>query len=156
MASKKTKEKVGFKDLVTFAKAGWTPEETNALLDRLEAMGDPLDNNNSDDSDEGEDDDSNDDVDDSDDNNSDDDNTNDNNSDDDSKEDDDEDDDEDSDDVQSNLDKIKNIGLEIENKRLKKELEKLKAKNRSKDVSGQSTDNKSAQEKFTDALQSCF
>lgn len=145
MASKKTKEKVGFKDLVTFAKAGWTPEETNALLDRLEAMGDPLDNN-SDDSDEGEDDDSNDDADDSDDNNS----------DDDSKEDDDEDDDEDSDDVQSNLDKMKNIGLEIENKRLKKELEKLKAKNRSKDVSGQSTDNKSAQEKFTDALQSCF
>lgn len=155
MASKKTKEKIGFKDLVTFAKAGWTPEETNAILDRLEAMGDPLDNN-SDDSDEGDEDETDDDADDSDDDNSDDDDTDDNNSDDDHKKDDDEDDDEDSDDVQKNLDKMKTLGLEVENKRLKKELEKLKAKNRSKDVSGKSTDNKSAQDKFTDALQSCF
>ena len=43
MAGRKSKEKIGFKDLVTFAKAGWTPEETNALLDRLDAMGDPND-----------------------------------------------------------------------------------------------------------------
>ena len=43
MAGKNSKTKIGFKDLVTFAKAGWTPEETNALLDRLDAMGDPND-----------------------------------------------------------------------------------------------------------------
>ena len=55
MASRKTKEKIGFKDLVTFAKAGWTPEETNAILDRLEAMGDPNDPEDASDEDEADD-----------------------------------------------------------------------------------------------------
>ena len=151
MASRKTKEKIGFKDLVTFAKAGWTPEETNAILDRLEAMGDPNDPEDASDEDDGEDDDNDDDSDDDSDNDSDDDDSDDNDSDNDSED----NDEEDSDDVKTNLDKMKTLGLEVENRRLKKEIEKLKAKNRSKDVSG-GNDKKSSQDTFTEALQSCF
>lgn len=152
MASMKTKEKIGFKDLVTFAKAGWTPEETNALLDRLDAMGDPNDPPADDgDDEEGDDDDDNnddsdDDVDDSDDNDS---------LDDDQNREDSNNESDDKDDVTKNLNKMKQLGLEMENERLKKELAKLKAKNRNKDVSGGTT-KKSAQDSFTDALQSCF
>ena len=40
MASRKTKEKIGFKDIVTLAKSGWTPDEVNSLLDRMEEVGD--------------------------------------------------------------------------------------------------------------------
>lgn len=150
MASKKTKEKIGFKDLVTFAKAGWTPEETNALLDKLDAMGDPNDPPAADDEDGDDDDDNSDDPD------NDNDDTDDNDSlDDDQDGKDTDNESEDSDDVAKNLNKMKQLGLEMENERLKKELAKLKAKNRNKDVSG-GTDKKSAQESFTDALQSCF
>lgn len=152
MASKKTKEKIGFKDLVTFAKAGWTPEETNALLDRLDAMGDPNDIN-----DDNVDDDIEDEIDDDLDNDPDDDDVD---PDDDDNVDDVEDrkdsdnESKDSNDVRKNLDRLKQVGLEVENERLKKELAKLKAKNRNKDVSGDTK--KSAQDSFTDALQSCF
>lgn len=149
MASNKTKEKIGFKDLVTFAKAGWTPEETNALLDRLDAMGDPNDppaDDEDGDDDDNNDNDSDDDVDDPDDDDT---------LDDDQGGEDSDDESEDTDDVTKNLNKMKQIGLEMENERLKKELAKLKAKNRNKDVSGGTT-KKSAQESFTDALQSCF
>lgn len=151
MASKKTREKVGFKDLVTFAKAGWTPEETNALLDRLDEMGDPndinddADDDNEDESDDDNDNDIDDDIDDSDDNDDVDDDEDRKDSDNESK---------DSNDVRKNLDRLKLVGLEVENERLKKELAKLKAKNRNKDVSGDTK--KSAQDSFTDALQSCF
>ena len=117
MAGKKTKEKIGFKDLVTFAKAGWTPEETNALLDRLESMDDPNEPNVDDDP---------------------------------------EDDDVDDDAADDKLKKLKKTGNEIlknENERLKKELSKLKAKNRSRDVSGNNT--KTCEDKLIDIFQDC-
>ena len=135
MASKKTKEKIGFKDLVTFAKAGWTPEETNALLDRLEQIGDVNDppEANGDDGD-------------------------------DSEADGDDGDDTLSDDIKSNLDKLKNLGndvkleevakLQAENDRLKKDLQKLQKKNRNSDFSG--GEQKSLEDSLIDAFQSCF
>lgn len=147
MAGKKTKEKIGFKDLVTFAKAGWTPEETNALLDRLESIGDP----NEPDMDDDPEDDDVDDVPEDDDV-------------DDDPEDDDEDDDaaddkdDDKDDTaDAKLKKIEKTGNEIlknENERLKKELSKLKAKNRSKDVSN-GNNTKSCEDKLIDIFQDC-
>ena len=135
MAGKKTKEKIGFKDLVTFAKAGWTPEETNALLDRLESIGDP---NEPDVDDDPEDDDVDDDPEDDD------------------VDDDAADDDKDDDTADAKLKKLEKTGNEIlknENERLKKELSKLKAKNRSKDVSGNNT--KSCEDKLIDIFQDC-
>lgn len=149
--AKRKAEKVGFKDLVTFAKAGWTPEETNALLDRLEAMGDPTDAPEADDVDDADDADGNDqddlDVDDVDGADGDD--------QDDSDEDDDQDNDEPSDDVSDNLSKMKKIGLEVENQRLKKEIKKLQAINNNKDVSSKKP-TKSMEDSLIDAFQSCF
>ena len=150
MAGKHSKEKIGFKDLVTFAKAGWTPEETNALLDRLDAMGDPNDPDMVPDEgdiddvddmvpDEDDIDDVDDDVDDVDDNS--DDKT-----------------DEISNDAKKNLDKMKDTSIQIlsnENERLKNELKKLRAKNRHADLSGQE-DKKTNSESLIDAFQSCF
>ena len=144
MAGKKTKEKIGFKDLVTFAKAGWTPEETNALLDRLESIGDP---NEPDVDDDPEDDDVDDDPEDDD---------VDDDPEDDDVDDDAADDDKDDDTADAKLKKLEKTGNEIlknENERLKKELSKLKAKNRSKDVSGNNT--KSCEDKLIDIFQDC-
>lgn len=154
MAGRKSKEKIGFKDLVTFAKAGWTPEETNALLDRLDAMGDPNDPDMVSDED---------DVDDTDEDN--------NSVDDDIDVDDNVDDDSDSETdeaasssdkasegAKKNLDRMKDTSIEIlskENERLKNELKKLRAKNRRVDLSGQD-DKKTNKESLIDAFQSCF
>ena len=145
MASKKTKEKIGFRDLVTFAKSGWTPEETNALLDRLEQMGDVNDPPEANDDDG---DDSEADGDDGDD----------------SEADDDDPEDTLSDDIKSNLEKLKNLGNEVkleevaklqaENDRLKKDLQKLQKKNRNSDFSG--GEQKSLEDSLIDAFQSCF
>lgn len=153
MAGRKTKEKIGFKDLVTFAKAGWTPEETNALLDRLEQMGDPNDplepdGDDSDDGDDGDDDepleldDDSDDSDDGDDGN-----------------------DDDDDSIEGNLSKLKKVSAEVisdqnkelqaENKRLKSELKNLQKINRGKDISGGGSI-KSPEDSLIDAFQSCF
>ena len=154
MAGRKSKEKIGFKDLVTFAKAGWTPEETNALLDILDDMGDPndpyvvSDEDDADDTDE------------------------DNNSiNDDIDVDDDVDDDSDSETdeaasssdktsegAKKNLDKMKALAyddMKVENERLKNEIKKLRAKNRHADLSGQD-DKKTNKESLIDAFQSCF
>ena len=142
MAGKKTKEKIGFKDLVTFAKAGWTPEETNALLDRLESIGDPNEPDVDDPEDDVDDDPEDDDVDDD--------------PEDDDVDDDAADDDKDDDTADTKLKKLEKTGNEIlknENERLKKELSKLKAKNRSKDVSGNNT--KSCEDKLIDIFQDC-
>lgn len=143
MAGKKTKEKIGFKDLVTFAKAGWTPEETNALLDRLDAMGDPNEPDVDDDPEDDVDDDpEDDDVDDDPEG--------------DDVDDDPEDDDKDdtADDKLKKLEKTGNEILKNENERLKKELSKLKAKNRSKDVS-KGSNTKSCEDKLIDIFQDC-
>ena len=154
MTSRKTKEKVGFRDLVTFAKAGWTPEETNALLDRLEAMGDPnepLDNNEDDLDDNTDDDidisdvdiDNNDDLD---------------NDTDDSDDQDDKPSDKTSRESKKNLDRMKILAyneLVKKNERLEKEIAKIRTKNRNADVSGDSI-KKTQQESLIDAFQSCF
>ena len=153
MAGKKSKEKIGFKDLVTFAKAGWTPEETNALLDRLDAMGDPNDpdmipdgddmDGDADDDPDTYDPDIDDDVDDG------------------SNDETDEaasPPDKTSEGAKKNLDKLKDTSIEVlskENERLKNEIKKLRAKNRQADLSGNDS-KKSNSESLIDALQSCF
>ena len=153
MAGKNSKEKIGFKDLVTFAKAGWTPEETNALLDRLDAMGDP---NDPDMADEGDiDDDGNDDSSIDDDPDIDDDmgDESDNETDEAASS-----SDEASKGAKKNLDKLKDTSIEVlsqENERLKKELKKLRAKNRQADLSGNDS-KKTNSESLIDAFQSCF
>ena len=154
MASRKTKEKIGFRDLVTFAKSGWTPEKTNALLDRLDEMGDPNEpvNDNEDDLDDDTDDDNdfsdvdNDGDDDLDDVTDDPDNEDDRPSDKTSRE------------SKENLDRMKVLAydeLVKKNERLEKEIAKIRAKNRNADVSGNST-KKTQQESLIDAFQSCF
>ena len=133
MASKKTKEKIGFRDLVTFAKSGWTPEETNALLDRLEQIGDV--NNPPEDDDPGDDDPGDDDPNDT---LSDDIKTN----------------------LEKlknlgNEVKLEEVAkLQAENDRLKKDLQKLQKKNRNSDFSG--GEQKSLEDSLIDAFQSCF
>ena len=146
MAGKNSKEKIGFKDLVTFAKAGWTPEETNALLDRLDAMGDPNDPDMGDPNDPGMESDVND-IDDADDA-------------DDADDVDDADDETDdpSEGAKKNLDKMKDTSIEIlskENERLNNELKKLRAKNRRVDLSNNGS-KKTNSESLIDAFQSCF
>ncbi len=130
--TKKTQEKVGLKDIVAFAKAGWTPGEVNAILDRMDEIGDindPEDNNDP----EG-------DV--TDDETTDEGNTSIDTNDsgegepDEDEEDDATDNDDQEDTSSQKKDSNKSTVLEAENTRLKKELAKLQAKNRSKDVSG--------------------
>ena len=130
--SKKVQEKVGLKDIVAFARAGWTPGDVNAILDRMDEIGDindPDDINNP----EG---------DDADDDTTEEENTsNDTNASGEDESDEDEEDN-DTDDVDQKVtsskkkDTNKSTLLERENTRLKKELAKLQAKNRSKDLSG--------------------
>lgn len=156
MAGKNSKEKIGFKDLVTFAKAGWTPEETNALLDRLDAMGDPNDPDMGDpnDPDSVPDEDDLDDLDDVDnaddvDNDPDIDDVDDNSN---------RGSDNTSEGAKKNLDKMKALAyddMKVENERLKNEIKKLRVKNRRADLSGQD-DKKTNKESLIDAFQSCF
>lgn len=130
--SKKVQEKVGLKDIVAFARAGWTPGDVNAILDRMDEIGDindPEDNNDPEgddtDDDTTEEKDTSNDIDDSGEG---------------EPDEDEEDDDTDNDDQEVTSSQKKNTNkstlLEAENTRLKKELAKLQAKNRSKDVSG--------------------
>lgn len=131
--TKKTQEKVGLKDIVAFARAGWTPGDVNAILDRMDEIGDindPEDNNDP----EGDD--------------ADDDTTEEKNtstnidaSGEDESDEDEEDDDTDTSDQKDTSSQKKDANrttlLESENTRLKNELAKLQAKNRSKDISGE-------------------
>ena len=152
---KTTKTKLKISDIAAAWKAGWTPDEVNALLDRFEAMGDPNDppapELNDDDPDDLGDDVPSDDEDPDD--------TFDN----DDSDDDLPDDDPDKADVRTNLDKLKNTGLEIQlsnlenkNKRLESELKRLKAQNRNKDVSGVENDDISPEQALINAFQSCY
>ena len=143
--SKKIQEKVGLKDIVSFAKAGWTPGDVNALLDRMDKIGDvndPEDNeadyeiideeNTPIDFDfEGED----------------------------EPDEDEEDDDMDTSDQKDTngqkKDTNKSTLLESENTRLKKEIAKLQAKNRSKDLSG-GENKKPIDKALIDTFQSLF
>lgn len=151
---KATKTKLKISDIAAAWKAGWTPDEVNALLDRLDAMGDPndppapdLDDDPDDLIDDVPSDDE--DPDDPDDN--------------DDPDDDLPDDDPGKADVRTNLDKLKNTGLEIQlsnlenkNKRLESELKRLKAQNRNKDVSGVENDDISPEQALINAFQSCY
>lgn len=151
--TKQTDSKLKLTDIAAAWKAGWTPDDVNALLDRFEAMGDPNDppasDLNDDDlddliddvpSDENPDDpDDNDDPDDL------------------------PDDDSDKADVRTNLEKLKKTGLEIQvsdlevkNKRLENELKRLKAQNRNKDVSGAMSDDITPEQALINAFQSCY
>lgn len=130
--TKKTQEKVGLKDIVAFARAGWTPGDVNAILDRMDEIGDindPEDNNdlegddtNDETTDEGN---TSTDIDDSGEGESDED-----------EEDDDVDTSDQEDTSSEKKDTNKSTLLEAENTRLKNEIAKLQAKNRSKDLSG--------------------
>ena len=133
--SQKQKEKVGLKDIVAFARAGWTPGDVNAILDRMDEIGDindPEDNNDPEGDDA--DDDTTEEKDTS---------TNIDASGEGEPDEDEEDDDTDNDNQEDTSSKKKDINkstiLESENTRLKKELAKLQAKNRSKDISGEQT-----------------
>lgn len=145
MASRKTKEKIGFKDIVTLAKSGWTPDEVNSLLDRMEEVGDI----NSPDpaEDEGDEDE----IDDP--------------EDEDQAESDEDEGDTDEDTTSStskkgakpntSQDENKLDLLESENTRLKKQLEKLQKKNRAADVSGVG-DTKPIEEQLIDSINEIF
>lgn len=142
--TKKTSgDKVGLRDIVAFAKAGWTPSEVNAILDRMDSIGDITEPDPIDDIDNDEVDDEIIDPEDENTEESDEDEI-DNDSDDDEKED------------TTNQKKAisKSTVLESENTRLKKELAKLQAKNRSKDVSSDNT--KSIESSLIDTFQSLF
>lgn len=131
MAKKKIQQKLGIGDLVSLAKSGWTPGEVNALLDRMDEIGDindPIDSDEADDNEDDEDiDTENNDQDESDED------EDDNVSDDDSEA-----DNTDASDNTKNKkkDTNKQHSLEVENTRLKKQIEKLQKKNRNKDISG--------------------
>lgn len=149
MSKNKKTDKPGFSDLVTLAKSGWTPAQVNELLDRFDAMGDlntpdftdaddneddediETENNDQDELDEDEDD---------------------NVSDDDSEA----DDTDASDDTKDKKkDANKQHSLEVENTRLKKQIQKLQQKNRSKDISGGNNE-KPIEKSLIDTFQSKF
>lgn len=150
----KTKTKLKITDIAAAWRAGWTPDDVNALLDRFDAMGDPNDPPAPDLDDV--DDDLIDDV------------PSDDEDPDDTLDNDDPDDDLPDDDpgkadVRTNLDKLKTTGLEIQvsnlenkNKRLESELKRLKAQNRNKDVSGVENDDISPEQALINAFQSCY
>lgn len=149
MAKNKKADKPGFSDLVTLAKSGWTPAQVNELLDRFDSMGDlnapdPADeDDNEDDEDinvENQDQDEPDE--DEDDNVSDDDSEND-------------DTDESDDTKDKKKDANKQHSLEVENTRLKKQIQKLQQKNRSKDISGGNNE-KPIEKSLIDTFQSKF
>lgn len=137
------------------AKAGWTPSEANAFLDRLEALGD-VNNINTPDQKLGDDEDEEaEELDEQE--------LDGEESDDDAEDEDDEDEgaadennaSKDSSQVTKPLDKMKKIGLEVENERLKKELKMLKARNRAKDVSGSGKE-KPLEDRLVDSINEIF
>lgn len=152
MAKNKKTDKPGFSDLVTLAKAGWTPAQVNELLDRFDAMGDlnAPDLDDLDDADDNEDD-ANIETENNDQNEPDED-EDDNVSDDDSEAD-------DTDASDDTKDKKKDVSkqhsLEVENTRLKKQIQKLQQKNRSKDISGGNNE-KPIEKSLIDTFQSKF
>ena len=149
---RKKKESISLTDIAAAWKAGWTPTEVNALLDRVDAMGDinspdpaekddedediDIDASGEDEPDEDEDIDA-------------------------SAEDDEDDEESEEDDTKSSKrksnsqDNSKNNLLEVENKRLKKQIQKLQMKNRSKDLSGDEN-KKTPEQSLIDTIQSLF
>jgi len=147
MGRKKAEKALGIKDIVAFATSGWTPTEVNALLDRMDEIGDVTAPDVKDDEDEETDEDTSaedatEDLDDE--------------GEDESDEDEDDEDEDSSKETKSKKKTSDSLSLlENENKRLKKQLEKLQAKNRSKDVSG-GKDEKPIEQSLIDTFQSLF
>lgn len=147
MGRKKAEKALGIKDIVAFATSGWTPTEVNALLDRMDEIGDVNAPDNVGDEDEENDEDfeSEDPGEDTSDE-----------SEDESDEDENDEDEDSSKEVQPKKKTSDSLSLlENENKRLKKQLEKLQIKNRSKDVSG-GKDEKPIEQSLIDTFQSLF
>lgn len=143
--TKKVQEKVGLKDIVAFAKAGWTPGEVNAILDRMDEIGDINDPEGDDVDDETTDEE---------------DTSNYINTSGEGEPDEDEEDNDTDDDDQEDTSSQKKVTnkstlLEAENTRLKNELAKLQAKNRSKDVSGEK-DKVPLEKSLIDTFQSLY
>lgn len=147
MGRKAGNKKLGVSDLAAAWRAGWSPSDVNAILDRLDTIGDPndplpavddstdedvtidnVDNNEVDEDDE-------DDIDETSDNNE---------------------NDKLTDEINENLDKLKNVAMEVENERLKNEIKKLQAINRRKDLSGGDKPKKSLENSLIDTFQSLF
>lgn len=150
MGRKAGNKKIGVSDLAAAWRAGWSPSDVNAILDRLDAIGDPndplpkvddstdedvdvdnVDNNDLDEVDEDDEEDA--------------DETSDNNE-----------DDKLTDEINKNLDKLKATAMEVENERLKNEVKRLQAINRRKDLSGGDKDKKSLEDSLIDTFQSLF
>lgn len=149
---RKKKESISLTDIAAAWKAGWTPTEVNALLDRVDAMGDI----NSPDPNEKDDEDEDIDIDASGENESDEDEDIDASAEDDEDDEESEEDDTKSSKRKSNSqDNSKNNLLEVENKRLKKQIQKLQMKNRSKDLSGDEN-KKTPEQSLIDTIQSLF
>lgn len=152
MSKKKTvkTERPGFKDLVTLAANGWTPGQVNELLDRFDALGDL----NAPDGADGVDDE---DIDINDQDQDELDEDEENNVSDEDEEDEDENEGKNSSDDATTKKKDTNKfnSLEIENTRLKKQIQKLQQKNRSKDISG-GKDEKPIEKSLIDLFQSKF
>ena len=151
MAKKKVQSKLGITDIAAAWKAGWTPSEVNALLDRLEDVGDINDPPEPEDEDDEDVDDAldeeNDEIDDPED------------EDQDESDEDEEDNDSDDDSKGASKGKQKDSDtislLEVENTRLKKQIAKLQAKNRNKDVSGKKEE-KSMEQSLIDTFNELF
>lgn len=151
MAKKKVQSKLGITDIVAAWKAGWTPSEVNAFLDRLKDVGDINDPPEPEDEDDEDVDDAldeeNDEIDDPED------------------EDQDESDEDEEDNVSDDDSKGASKGkkkdsdtislLEVENTRLKKQIAKLQAKNRNKDVSGKKEE-KSMEQSLIDTFNELY
>ena len=150
---RKKKESISLTDSAAAWKAGWTPTEVNALLDRVDAMGDinspdPKDDEDLEDEDI--------EVDDSGEDKPDDDEDIDNAAEDVEDDEESENDDTKSSKLKNNSQtKSKNNLLEVENARLKKQIQKLQMKNRSKDLSGDEK-KKTPEESLIDTIQSLF
>ena len=151
MAKKKVQSKLGISDIAAAWKAGWTPSEVNALLDRLEDVGDINDPPEPEDEDDEDVDDAldeeNDEID--------------NPEDEDQDESDEDEEDNDSDDDSKGASKGKKKAsdtislLEVENTRLKKQIAKLQAKNRNKDVSSKKEE-KSMEQSLIDTFNELY
>lgn len=144
MGRKANNKKIGVSDLAAAWRAGWSPSDVNAILDRLDAIGDPNDPLPQDDAaDEDVNVDNVDEVDEDDEDDTD--ETSNNNE-----------DDKLTDEVNENLDKLKTTAMEVENERLKNEIKRLQAINRRKDLSGGDKGKKSLENSLIDTFQSLF
>lgn len=150
MGRKANNKKIGVSDLAAAWRAGWSPSDVNAILDRLDAIGDPNDPLPQDDAaDEDvhvDDVDNVDEVEEVDEDDEDDTDETSNNNENDKL----------TDEVNKNLDKLKTTAMEVENERLKNEIKRLQAINRRKDLSGGDKGKKSLENSLIDTFQSLF